>query len=149
MKKKFTKIISINLVKTGDKREVREVIIGKDNQEFDVNVNVSHNSKNTYSRVFIKAVLYDSAKLNFLGNIKINKNASGSDSFLTQKTLVLGENNVVNSIPQLEIENNNVKCSHAVTISRPNKEHIFYLTSRGISKEKAAGLIVEGFLRWT
>ena len=149
MKRRFKKIISINLIKKGDKREVNNTIIGRENQEFDVNVNVTHKAKNTYSRVFIKAVLYDNAKLNFLGNIKINKSAEGSDSFLTQKTLIIGGNTVVNSTPQLEIENNNVKCSHSVSILRPDEEYLFYLTSRGVSREKAVSLIVEGFLKWT
>jgi Fe-S cluster assembly protein SufD len=76
----------------------------------------------------------------------IEKNAQQTKSFLRENVLLLSPNAKAEAIPNLEIEANDVKCSHAATISNISDEEVFYLMSRGISRKEAEELIVEGFL---
>ena len=86
------------------------------------------------------------AKLNYLGKIRMEKNSKNSDGYQKQDTLLLSEEAIANSIPELEILENEVKCSHGVTISRINEDNLFYLKSRGLNEEQAKKEIIKGFL---
>lgn len=142
----YDKKLVVDLKNKNDAAEVCGIIVGRGNEKFNINIEIVHRAKNTSARTVVKAVLYDSAQLNFKGCVKVLKGMSGCDSFLMQRTLVLGESVQVNSKPHLEIEENNVKCSHSVSISRPNEEEVFYLMSRGLDKSRATDLIAAGFL---
>ena len=67
-------------------------------------------------------------------------------AYLTNHNLVLNNGARADSIPSLKIRNNDVKCSHGSTTGRINEEQVLYLTSRGISKDEARQMILEGFL---
>ena len=81
--------------------------------------------------------------------IKIEEGASDSDGYEKQDALILSENAEADAMPQLEIKNPNVKCSHGSTIGQIDKEKIFYLMSRGLDIEKAKKKIVEGYFNNT
>ena len=68
------------------------------------------------------------------------------NSFLTEKILLLSDEARAEAVPDLEIESDDVKCSHAATISKIPEEQLFYLMSRGLSKFEGESMIVEGFL---
>ncbi len=103
-----------------------------------------HNEKNTYSDTMAKGVVKDNSKLLIRGLTRIEKNAAYSDGYEKADILIF-DNAEADAIPNLEIENSEVKCSHGATIGQIEKEKLFYLQSRGLSEEESEHLIVEGF----
>jgi Fe-S cluster assembly protein SufD len=116
-----------------------------DNQS--VNLTLIHAAPHTKARVTLKAVVEDSAHLNLNGLIKVNEAGQDTDSYLSEKVLLLSPKATASAIPNLEILANEVKCSHSATIGPIDEEQLFYLMSRGLSKEKATSLLAEGFLK--
>jgi Fe-S cluster assembly scaffold protein SufB len=96
--------------------------------------------------ILVKVVVEDGAKLEAKGLLKIAKNVTDVDVFLRYKVLLLGKNSWATVNPELEIESNDVKAGHAASIGRVDEEQIFYLMSRGISRNESVKLIVEAFL---
>ncbi|MFP4567520.1 MAG: SufB/SufD family protein [Candidatus Woesearchaeota archaeon] len=105
---------------------------------------VIHRGKNTNSLITSKGYLIDSFS-DFRGLIKIEPSAFDSQGFQESAVLLEGKSKSI-SIPDLEILNNEVKCSHGSTISRIKDEDLFYFESRGISKSVARLMLVEGHL---
>ena len=130
----------------GASAEHIEIIFGNKNQAFDATVNTIHLGPNSRGRVLIKSVLKDTAKSLFKGMIKIGKNAKGSESYLAGHAILLDKGAKSDSIPGLEIETNEVKATHSASVAQMDEEQMFYLMSRGYSKEGARKVIVEGFL---
>jgi Fe-S cluster assembly protein SufD len=87
----------------------------------------------------------DHAKSVYTGLIKIRHEAKGSVAFQTNRNLTLSEGAWAESVPNLDIDTNDVKCSHASTIGPIDEEQRFYLESRGIPPEIAERLVVLGF----
>lgn len=114
--------------------------------EATLNIKSKHLSPSANSRVHIKSVLKDNAKFNFEGLIDIAKDAQLTDAYLQNDNLVIGDDAVVNSSPQLEILADDVRASHGVTITTFGEEELFYLKSRGIEENKSENLITHGFL---
>ena len=85
------------------------------------------------------------AKTIFSGLIKVDECAQLTDAYQTNRNLLLSNTAEANSLPGLEIEANDVKCSHGATTSEIQDEEIFYMLARGIPKEAAQELIVYGF----
>jgi len=81
-----------------------------------------------------------------LGRIIIDPECGNSNSLLTERILLLSDTASADAIPELEILTDDVKCSHAASVSRIPEEHIFYLMSRGISRKEAEEMVIEGFL---
>jgi Fe-S cluster assembly protein SufD len=103
-----------------------------------------HNQKHTFSDTLSKGVVKDSSKLLIRGLTRVEKNAPNSDGYEKADILIL-DNAEADAIPNLEIENNEVRCTHGATIGQVEKEKLFYLMSRGLSEEEAKNLIVECF----
>ena len=89
--------------------------------------------------------MQDHSRSVYTGLIKIRKNAKGTTAFQTNRNLTLSEGAWAESVPNLEIETNDVKCSHASTVGPIDPEQRFYLESRGIPSQIAERLIVLGF----
>lgn len=116
-------------------------------QELKVKLLIHHQAANTQAITTLKAVGTDKAQISLAGKIVVDKQCNGVNSFLTERVLLLSETAKAEAIPDLEIESNEVKCSHAASIASINEEQRFYLQSRGISKNKAEELIIKGFLQ--
>lgn len=142
--KKFDLVIE--LIKEGASCNFYGLVKGTDWQVFDINITIHHKAPNTNSRVLLKAVLMDGSQLNFNGMIKIDPKAQLVDAYLKNDNLLIGDDAIVNSVPQLEIEANDVKASHGVTISTIDELQLHYLQSRGLEAKVAEALIVDGFL---
>lgn len=112
----------------------------------DIQVNVVHLAQNTKANISLKATVDDSARANVRGNIIVEETATGTESFLEQRILLLSNKAKAEAVPNLEIKTNDVKCSHAATVGKIDEEQIFYLNSRGISKKQAILQIAKGFL---
>lgn len=122
------------------------ILVGRNEDAFNVNVVSNHDTKNANSRVHIKTVLFDKAKFDFAGLIKIAPGAILSDAYLKNDNLVIGDDAVVNSSPQLEIKADDVKASHGVTISTISDVDQYYLRSRGLTDLQSKEILVEGFI---
>src|SRR5574339_230594 len=123
-----------------------EIIIGIDNQSFDISSNLIHSAPNTNGRVLVKSVMKDTSQSLFKGMIKINKNAKSTESYLAGHAILLDKGAKSDAIPGLEIESNEVKATHSASVSQIDEKQIFYLMSRGLSEESAKREIVGGFL---
>ena len=122
------------------------IFFGNENQQFDLVAKSIHNFPNTNSDIFTKGALTDSSKCVYRGLVKIHRIASGSNGYQKEDTLLLSPNAAADSIPDLEIDNSNVKCSHGASIGRIDNEKLFYLRSRGFSEKQAIKTYVKGFL---
>jgi len=97
-------------------------------------------------QITVHGVAEDHAQVSFDGCIEITKNGGGTDTYLTEKTLMLDPTAKVNAVPGLEIKTNDVKASHSASISKVSDEDLFYFASRGIALNTARRMYVEGFL---
>jgi len=116
-------------------------------QHFEHRVVSRHEAPNAYSNLLYKGALKDRAHTVFFGNLVVPPGAPGTDAYQTNRNLVLNEGARADTIPFLEIETAEVKCSHAGAVGRVDDEHLFYLRSRGVPEGVAKQLIVLGFLQ--
>ena len=97
------------------------------------------------SDLLVKGALRDEAVSVYSGLIKIRKDAQHSDAYQANRNLLLSPTAKADSIPKLEIEANDVRCTHGATSARIDAEQEFYLESRGIKPAQAQELLVFGF----
>ncbi|MGI9643863.1 MAG: Fe-S cluster assembly protein SufD [Ilumatobacteraceae bacterium] len=128
----------------GSTRQVALYFAGGD-QMHDFRTIQDHDAPNTSSDLLFKGAVQDRAASVYTGLIKIRKHADGSAAYQTNRNLTLSEGAWAESVPNLDIETNDVKCSHASTIGPIEEEQRFYLESRGIRPEVAERLVVLGF----
>lgn len=122
------------------------IYLGDQEQILDYRTYQEHIGKDTQSNLLFKGVLDDRASSIYTGLIQVHKEASGTNAYQTNRTIKLSEDTWAESVPNLEIENNDVRCSHASTVSPVDDDQRFYLESRGIPTESVDQLIVQGFL---
>ena len=123
-----------------------EVIFGNNEQSFDIQTNVTHASPSTEGRVVEKSILRNKSKSLFKGMIRIEKNASKSNSFLSSRSILLDKDAKSDAIPGLEILTNDVKATHSASVAQIDEEQLFYLNTRCLSYVEAERTIIEGFL---
>lgn len=104
-----------------------------------------HGAPKTHSDLLFKGAVQDRAKSVYTGLIKIRHDAKGSQAFQTNRNLTLSEGAWAESVPNLDIETNDVKCSHASTVGPIDEDQRFYLESRGVPPDVAERLVVLGF----
>ncbi|MFT4250651.1 MAG: Fe-S cluster assembly protein SufD [Candidatus Woesearchaeota archaeon] len=138
-------IVDTELVGEGSSTRSYGVYLGREQQQFERTDASIHVGNHTASDMHARGVLQEKSKAVFRGTIDIAKEAFTCDGYQKNHTLLLSENAVADAIPNLQIRNNDVKCSHGATIGRVDEEHLFYLTSRGIDKQTATRILVEGF----
>ena len=131
---------------TGASTNESEVVFGNNDQHFDIQTNMNHQSPATEARVVEKSILKNRSKSLFKGMIRIKENAAKSNSFLSGRSILLDKNAKSDAIPGLEILTNDVKATHSASVAQIDEEQIFYLKSRCLSHEEAERTIVEGFL---
>ena len=115
------------------------------NQMHDFRTLQDHSAPKTNSDLLFKGAVQDHAKSVYTGLIRIRHDAKGSVAYQTNRNLTLSKGAWAESVPNLEIETNDVKCSHASTVGPIDEEQRFYLESRGIPPEVAERLVVLGF----
>lgn len=131
---------------TGASSNDSEVIFGNNEQSFDIQTNVNHQSPSTEGRVVEKSILRDKSKSLFKGMIRIKENAAKSNSFLSGRSILLDPDAKSDAIPGLEIFTNDVKATHSASVAQIDEEQVFYLKTRCLSHQEAERTIVEGFL---
>lgn len=144
---KLTKMrIDVEMPEAGAETQLLGITFGDDEQHFDYNTRQEHVGAHTVSDLQFKSALTDRASLVWYGVTRINPGASASEANQTSRNLLLSEHAKAAPIPILEIEAYDVaKCSHGATVGPVEEEELFYLESRGIPRETAEQMLVEGF----
>jgi Fe-S cluster assembly protein SufD len=114
-------------------------------QHMDLRTVQRHRSPKASSRAVYKGAVAGGGRTIFQGLIEVSTGAAGTDAYLTNRNLILGEAARSDSIPTLKIGNNDVKCSHGSTTGRLNADELFYLQSRGLSAADAREMLVIGY----
>jgi len=133
------------LLGPGARSEMLALSVADKAQEFDQRTLQTHCAPHGYSNVLYKNALLDTAKTIFSGLIVVEPGAQKTDAYQSNRNLMLSDEAEANSLPGLEIEANDVKCSHGSTTARIDAEQEFYLQARGIDPRKAHELLVFGF----
>ena len=137
--------IESSLVGRGAHGEMLAAYFGEQRQMHDVRTLQDHVAPHTTSDLLFKGAVEGLASSIYTGLIHIGKDAAGVNAFQTNRNIKLTEGAWAHSDPNLEIENNDVRCSHASTIGPVDEEQRFYLESRGVPPQVAERLIVMGF----
>jgi len=138
--------IHCDLVETFSSCFISALIFLKNQQHHELKTNVNHKHENCKSSQLVKSALLDKSNCTYQGKIYVDKKAQKTNGYQLSKALVLSENSAFNSKPELEIYADDVKCSHGSTTGNIDQNSVFYLMSRGLSKEQANRMLVEGFL---
>jgi Fe-S cluster assembly protein SufD len=125
------------------------LLFGSDYQHFDNHTLQHHNANKTLSNIDFKVVLRDRAVSAYTGLIRIEKGAKTCEAYQENRNLLLNKGTKAETIPELEILNEDVKCTHGATIGPLDPLSVFYLTSRGIQRDNAVRMIVSGFVEAT
>lgn len=127
--------------------EMLGIYFGDGDQFFDHHTWQLHESPYATSDLEFKGALKETARSVYSGLIKVEEGAQRTDAYQQNRNLVLSRTARADSIPNLEIGANDVRCTHGATVSQVEDEHMFYLQARGIPRAEAQKLIVEGFFR--
>jgi len=130
----------------GSEARVTGGYAGGPGQHLDFDTLQEHAAPNTNSDLAFRGVLAAGSTAVWRGMIKVDPGAQGTDAFQESRNLLLSTDAHADSIPGLEIEADDVRCTHAAAIAQIDKEQLFYLTSRGLDPAEAKALIIEGFL---
>ena len=137
--------VEASLVGAGSTAELKAIYFASGDQLFDFHTLQDHQVGNTKSDLLFKGALQDTARTVYAGLIKIEKHAARSDAYQANRNLVLSDKAKATSIPMLEIDNNDVRCTHGATVGPVDPNHLFYLRSRGIPEKTAKRMLIQGF----
>ena len=138
--------LNARLLGPGAHSDMLGLYFGDGDQHFDHNTSQDHVAPNAGSDLLYKGALDDSSRAVFRGIIRVHPGAQGTDAYQTNRNLLLSDEARADSLPNLEIEADDVKCSHGATVGQLDAEALFYLLSRGLSRHQAERLVVIGFL---
>ena len=129
----------------GAHSEMLALTVATGAQQFDQRTLQTHQAPNTSSNLLYKNALLDTAKTIFSGLIIVEPDAQKTDAYQSNRNLMLSDDAEASSLPGLEIQANDVRCTHGATTARIPAEQEFYLQSRGINPENAHELLIAGF----
>jgi Fe-S cluster assembly protein SufD len=138
--------LNARLLGPGANSDMLGLYFGDADQHFDHNTSQDHVAPNARSDLLYKGALADRSRAVFRGIIHVHPGAQRTDAYQTNRNLLMSEHARADSLPNLEIEADDVKCSHAATVGQLDEEMLFYLLARGLSREQAERLVVLGFL---
>lgn len=137
--------IDCRLEGRGADGQLSSVYFGDGDQMLDLRTFQDHDAADTTSKLLFKGAVADRSHAVYTGLIRIRPDARGANAEQTNRNLKLSEEAWAESVPNLEIENNDVRCSHASTVGPVDEDQLFYLESRGVPTPVAERLIVGGF----
>lgn len=129
----------------GASGDLDAVYFGTGSQTLDFRTFQLHDAPDTTSNLLFKGAVDDDSRSVYTGLIRVEKDARGTNAFQTNRNLKLSDRAWADSVPNLEIETNDVRCSHASTVGPIDEDQLFYLESRGVPTGIAERLIVSGF----
>ena len=131
----------------GASGDIAAMYFGEHDQVLDFRTFQNHVGADTNSNLLFVGAVDDRARSIYTGLIRVGPDARGTDAQQTNRILKLSEGVWADSVPNLEIENNDVRCAHASSVGPIDEDHRFYLESRGVPPDVAERLIVEGFFK--
>ncbi|MBA4160445.1 MAG: Fe-S cluster assembly protein SufD, partial [Gemmatimonadetes bacterium] len=137
--------IQCKLQNSGAHVDILGLYIADGTQHIDHETMQDHIAPHASSNLLFKGALRDAGRSVFRGLIRVHPKAQRTDAYQTNRNLILSADARADSLPNLEIGADDVRCSHAATIGQLDEEEIFYLLSRGIRKPEAIRLVVFGF----
>ena len=137
----------VALIGRGAHAQVNGVMFTEGRQQLVYNTLQHHSAPDCRSDLLYKGALQDRSRLVWRGMIKVDKIAQKTDGYQRNDNLMLSREARSDSIPGLEIEADNVRCTHGATSGRVDEEQIFYAQARGLSADEAARLVVAGFFQ--
>jgi len=138
--------LNAQMLGPGSSSEMLGLYFADADQHFDHNTSQDHVSPNAFSDLLFKGALDDRSRAVFRGIIRVHPKAQQSDAYQTNRNLLLSEEASADTLPNLEIAADDVKCSHGATVGQLDEDSLFYIMSRGIPQERAERLVVMGFL---
>jgi Fe-S cluster assembly protein SufD len=129
----------------GARSDMLGLYFAQGHQHFDHNTRQDHTVPHATSDLLYKGALYDKTRAVFRGIIKVFPKAQRTDAYQTNRNLLLSDKAEATSLPNLEIEADDVRCSHAATVGHLDQEELFYIMTRGVSRREAERLVVFGF----
>jgi Fe-S cluster assembly protein SufD len=135
-----------NLAGPGSEARVTGGYAGGAGQHLDYDTTQEHAAPNTNSDLAFRGVLAAGATAVWRGMIRVDPGAQQTDAFQESRNLLLSTEAHADAIPGLEIEADDVRCTHAAAVAQIDRDQLFYLTSRGLDPAEAKSLIIEGFL---
>ena len=130
---------------SGARSEMLGLSVGNDRQEFDQRTLQCHDVPNTWSDLLYKNALDDRSKSIFKGLIRVAPGAAKTDAYQNNRNLLLNPEAEADSMPGLEILNDDVRCTHGATTGQIDQDQLFYLMARGIDPRTGAQLLAHGF----
>lgn len=137
--------ITSHLLGAGSDSEMLALWFGDGEQHFDYHTLQHHAAPSARSDLLFKGALSDSAESVFRGLIRVDEGAQLTDAYQTNRNLLLSEESEATTLPSLEIAADDVKCSHGATVGQVDAHQLFYLLSRGLTRQQAERLLVFGF----
>lgn len=141
--------LGVNLNGRGANVKLLGLSFGQRQQHFDHHTVHDHQASDTYSDLDFKVVLKDQARSAYTGLIRIEHDAKNCEAYQENRNLLLSDGTRADTIPELEILNDEVRCTHGATIGPLDEQQIFYLTARGIRRDDAIRMVVNGFVEPT
>ncbi len=129
----------------GAETQMLGVAIGEKDRFIDQHTHQIHEAPHTKSDLLFKNAVTEGGRTVYRGVIRIARHAQQSDAYQANKNLMLGENARAESIPALEIIANDVRCTHGATVGKLEPDLLFYLQTRGLPRQEAKRLLVNGF----
>ncbi len=137
--------LAASLEGAGARSDMLGLYFGQADQHFDHETRQDHRVPHASSDLLYKGGLDDRAHAVFRGMIKVFPKAQRTDAYQTNRNLILSRQARATSLPNLEIEADDVRCSHAATVGHLDDEEMFYIMSRGVRRKEAERLVVFGF----
>jgi Fe-S cluster assembly protein SufD len=129
----------------GARSDMLGLYFAQHDQHFDHSTRQDHEVPHATSDLLYKGALDDRSRAIFRGLIKVFPKAQRTDAYQTNRNLILSRSAEATSLPNLEIEADDVRCSHAATVGQLDREELFYIMSRGVARREAERLVVFGF----
>jgi Fe-S cluster assembly protein SufD len=143
---KLSKVwIDLEMEEPGGHGELLGLYFPQDHQHLDHHTNQNHKVPNCTSDLLFKGALDDHARSVYQGMIRVHHGAQKTDAYQKNDNLLLSDHARADSVPGLEIEADDVRCTHGATSAKVPEEYVFYLMARGLSRKTAQRMIVQGF----
>ena len=139
--------LQVSLIEQNANYYANGIVTLNNTQQLDYTMQIEHLAANCTSNVLFKGIIDNQAQGNFNCLVKIPPHITKTVTNVTNKNLLLSENAVMNTSPQMEIYNDDIICTHGATVGQLDQNALFYLCSRGISQKQATKLLITAFIK--
>lgn len=137
--------IQVNLQGEGAECDLQGLFVSRHQQHLDQMLHINHLASHTRSKTLFKGLASEQSRGVFTGRIRVAPEAAFTEAHLHNPNLLLSHKAEIDSQPQLEIDQDEVQCSHGSTVGQLDKEALFYLQSRGLTQDLAQRLLLKAF----